>query len=188
MTACGIDPSARVPFDARIRQLQRLGVPRRDEAPAAGPADYGIVELAALATAVRLMATFMVPSLAARYVLERWTVLAPVLLAGARSALPEPYVARRPLGDETMIVIKASALADLGRQGRHDERYVGALGEMIPADCTTLSAALATMGGGGLVVDTTTYMPVIVDEVSTTTMATEPELEHELDRLRFSGE
>ena len=187
MKACGIDPLARTAFDARVRQLQRLGVLGRDEARPKGRIDYGIVELAALATAVRLMGAFMVPSLAARYATERWTTLVPALLAGARSALPKDYLARRPLGDGTMVVIEAGALAEVGRQGRHDERYVGALGMMIVVDRTTPLAALEKLGGGGLVLDTTTYMPVIVEGVARATMATETELWHELDRLRFSA-
>lgn len=186
MSACGIDPSARTAFDARIRQLQRIGVPRHDDKRPAGRLDYGIVELAALATATRLMAAFMVPSLAARYVTERWKTLAPALLAGARAALPATYLARRPLSDETIIVMEATALADLGRQGQHDERYTGALGDLIAVDLAALQNAVRKIGGAGLVLDAAGYMPGIVEGFSQETMATEQELFHELDRLRFS--
>ncbi|BCA59481.1 hypothetical protein HMP06_2250 [Sphingomonas sp. HMP6] len=158
----------------------------RDGARSAGPLQYGIVELAALATAVRLMAAFMVPSLAARYVVERWDTLTPALLAGAQAALPASYLARRPLGDETVIVIEASALADLGRQGRHDERYTGMLGELSAVGSAALQNAVRRIGGAALVVDTTGYMPGVVQGFAWETMATEDELAHELDGLRFS--
>ncbi|MGY2735029.1 hypothetical protein [Sphingomonas sp. UYP23] len=187
MSACDIDPSARTAFDARVRQLQRHGLPSRDGARAAGPLDYGIVELAALATAIRLMAAFMVPSLAVRYVVERWDTLAPLLLSGARLALPASYLARRPISDETIIVIEATALADLGRQGRHDERYAGTLGNLIAAAPVTLDHAVRTIGGAGLILDTHGYMPAIVEGFARGTLATEQELAQELDRLRFSA-
>lgn len=187
MTACGIDPSARTAFDARIRQLQRLGVSRRDDAIPAGRIDYGIVELAGLATAVRLMAAFMVPSLAARYVTECWTVLVPALTAGAESALPADYVARRSIGKATMIAIAAGALADLGRQRRHDERYNGTLGELVLINRTKLADTMAKLGGAGLVIDAATYMPAVVEGFTMAAQTTNHELAHELDRLRFSA-
>lgn len=186
MSACDIDPSARIAFDARIRQLQRHGLPPRDAARAAGPLDYGINELAALATAVRLMAAFMVPSLAARYVIERWDTLAPILLSGAQAAIPAGYLARRPIDDKTIIVVQASALADLGLQGRHNERYAGALGKLIAADAVTLGDAVRKMGGAGLILDASGYMARIIEKFVQETVATEQELTHELDRLRFS--
>lgn len=186
MSACGIDPSARTAFDARIRQLQRLDVPRHDDRRPAGRLGYGIVELAALATAIRLMAAFMVPSLAARYVTERWETLAPVLLAGARAVVPASYLARRPLDDQTIIVMEATALADLGRQGWHDERYTGALGHVMAVDPAALENAVRKIGGAGLILDATGYMPGIVEGFARETTATEQELSHELDRLRFS--
>jgi len=187
MTACGFGPSARTAFDARIRQLQRLGVPRRDDAPSSGRLDYGLVELAALATAVRLMAAFMVPTLAARYVTERWAVLAPALIAGAKSVLPSDYVARRTIDDASMILIEASALADLGSQGRHDERYVGALGRIVLVRQAALPAALDELGGSGLVIDAATYMPALVSEFAEAAIATGHDLAHQLDLLRFAG-
>ena len=184
MAACGIAPSARTAFDARIRQLQRLGVPQRDDANT-GRIDYGVAELAGLATAVRLMAAFMVPSLAARYVTERWAVLVPALMAGAGSALPADYVARRSIGETTIFAIAAGALSDLGRQKRHDERYTGALGELVLVDRAALPETIDGFGGAGLVIDTATYMPVIVDGFAAAAMATNSELAHQLDRLRF---
>lgn len=185
MTACGIDSFARTAFDARIRQLQRLGVPRRDDAIPTARIEYGIVELASLATAVRLTAAFMVPSLAARFVLERWTVLVPALIAGARPSLPTDYVARRSIGGATMIAIAAGALSDLGRQKRFDERYNGALGELVLIDRVGLADTIDKLGGAGLVIDTATYMPAIVTGFAAAAMPTSHELAYELDRLRF---
>lgn len=184
MAACRIDPTARTAFEARIRQLQRLGVPPRVDRQESGPT-YGLAELAAFATAIRLMAAFMVPSLAARYVTESWGTLAPALLAGARGALSESYVARRPLIDETVIVVAASALDDLGRQGRHDERYGGALGEVV---LLSPSSAIEAVGklDGGVVIDTTTFMPILLAGFVEATIATEQNAAHELDLLRFA--
>lgn len=186
MTACQIEPSARTAFNARIRQLQRLIASQSGIDRPSGPLAYGIVDLAQLATAIRLMAAFMVPSLAARYVIERWEILGPALLAGARSALPVDYTARRTIGDATMLVIAGNALADIGKQGRHDERYAGALGDMQVVTPAELPGVVATLGGACLLLDTTTYMPGIVQGFAKAASATGPELAHELDRLRFT--
>jgi hypothetical protein len=184
MSACGIDSAARTAFEARIRQLQRLGVPPRD-ADQAGRPIYGLAELAAFATAVRLMAAFMVPSLAARYVAEGWSTLAPALLAGAREALPQSYLARRPLGDETIIVIAASALDDLGHQGRHDERYGGPLGDIAALSPSSVMMAVRKPGGA-VVLDTTRFMPNLVAGFVDAAIATEQDIARELDLLRFA--
>lgn len=184
MSACGIDPAARTAFEARVRQLQRLGVPPR-VAKQAGRPEYGLAELAAFATAIRLMAAFMVPSLAARYVTEYWPMLAPALLSGASEAVPAAYGARRPIGDETLIVIAASALDELGRQGRHDERYGGALGAVMVLSPTAGIDAIREVGGA-VVLDTTHFMPKLVAGYADAAIATEQDLAHELDLLRFA--
>jgi hypothetical protein len=184
MAACGIDPAARTAFAARVRQLQRLGVPPHREGQGGGPA-YGLAELAAFATAVRLMAAFMVPSLAARYVIECWPTFAPALLAGAREALPDSYLARRPLSDETVIVIAPSALGDLGRQGRHDERYAGTLGDMAVLSPASVLDTVRNIGGG-VVLDTTAFMPKLVAGFVEAAIATEQDAMRELDLLRFA--
>ena len=174
MAACGIDPAARTAFAARVRQLQRLGVPPHREGQGGGPA-YGLAELAA----------FMVPSLAARYVIECWPTFAPALLAGAREALPDSYLARRPLGDETVIVIAPSALGDLGRQGRHDERYAGTLGDMAVLSPASVLDTVRNIGGG-VVLDTTAFMPKLVAGFVEAAIATEQDAMRELDLLRFA--
>ena len=128
----------------------------------------------------------MVPSLASRHVIERWATFAPILLAGARAAIPESYLARRPLGEATGILIEASALAELGRQGKHDERYVGALGGMTAVSASTLTDAVQEYQGTGLILDATGFMPALIEGFVKATTATEQELANELDGLRFS--
>ncbi|PCG13083.1 hypothetical protein [Sphingomonas adhaesiva] len=186
MAACQIEPSARTAFNARIRQLQRLIASHVDDDRPSGPLAYGLVELAQLATAIRLMAAFMVPTLAARYVIERWEILGPALLAGAGPALPVDYTARRTIGDATILVIAGNALADLGQQGRHDERYAGALGDVEVVAPAELPGVSKILGGTCLILDATAYMPGIVQGFAKAVSATGPELAHELDRLRFT--
>lgn len=183
MEACGLAPEARTAFDARIRQLQRLGVPRGEHAP--GRLRYGIAELAALATAMKLMDAFMVPALAARYVVERWAELAPCMLAGAREALPESYLARRPIASDTFAAFAANALATMGKRHRHDERYVEPLGTVRVVDEKRAGAMATALGGAGLILDTRIYMPVLVQRWAQVLSATDAELGIELDRLRF---
>lgn len=185
MEACGLAPEARTAFDARIRQLQRLGVPTRGE-HASGRLRYGIAELAALATAMKLMDAFMVPALAARYVVERWPELAPCMLAGARDALPESYLTRRPIAPDSFAIFGSNALAPMGKRHRHDERYVEPLGTVRVVDEKRAGAMATALGGAGLMLDSRTYMPVIVQRWAQVLSATEVELGIELDRLRFT--
>lgn len=185
MEACSITPEARSAFDARVRHLQRLGVPERGE-DGAGRLRYGIAELAALATAVRLMDAFMAPALAARYVTERWASLAPFVLAGAREALPESYVARRPIPPKTFAVFRANALAMLGKRRQHDERGDEPLGSIRICDEAQATAITDAVDGAGLVLDSRTFMPAIVRRWAELLSATEAELSSELDQLRFA--
>ncbi len=184
LDACGLAPTARAAFDARIRQLQRLGVPQRDDADA-GRLRYGIAELAALATAMKLMDAFMVPALAARYVVERWMALAPCMLAGAVEALPQSYLSRRSIAADTFAVFGSNALSTMGKRHRNDERYVGVLGAVRVVDEKRAAATVAA-GGAALVLDSRTYMPIIVREWTERLSATEAELSLEMDRLRFA--
>ncbi|MBN2971012.1 hypothetical protein JW805_03145 [Roseomonas aeriglobus] len=185
MDACGLPAIARTAFDARVRQLQRLGVPRRDD-QALGRLRYGIAELAALATATKLMDAFMVPALAARYVVERWQELAPCMLAGARDALPASYLARRSVAAESFAFFGSNALAMMGKRHRHDERYVEPLGTVRIVDEKRAAATAAALGGAGLILDSSTYMPVIVREWKDRLSVTDIEMGVELDRLRFA--
>ncbi len=172
-------------FEARIRHLQRLGVPTRSADAKMSRIPYGIAELAMLATILRLMAAFMIPALAVRYVNECWSELAPFNLAGARNVLPAEYLARRPMNDGTVAVFEGNALAELGQKGRNDERYVGVLGNVVimGSDAGDLASVA---NGAGLVIDSRSYMPVIVTRTATIAMATDADLATELDRLRFA--
>ena len=183
LAACGLPAAARTAFDARVRQLQRHGVPARDGDPS-NRIRYGIAELAALGTATKLMDAFMVPALAARYVVERWTELAPCMLVGAREALPANYLARRSIPTESFAVFGSNALAQMGKRHRHDERYAEPLGTVRVVD-EKHAAAAAALGGAGLVLDSRTYMPIIVQQWAERLSATDSELSSELDRLRF---
>lgn len=146
--------------------------------------DYGIAELAVLATAFKLMAAFMTPALAARYVTERWQELAPFALAGARYVLPPEYLARRPITVGSIAVFEGNALSDMGLKDRHDPRYVGSLGGVMITD----AAGLASLSyNAGLFIDSSTFMPAIVTHAVKLAMATDAELATELDMLRFSG-
>jgi hypothetical protein len=181
MEACGLEEGARAAFDARIRHLQRLGVPDRGGDPQ-GRLRYGIPELAALATAIRLMDTFMAPALAARYVTERWQSLAPFVLAGAVAALPQSYIARRSISNTTYAVFKANALSMLGKRRQHDERGREPLGEVYICD----EALASAVAGAGLVLDSRSYMPIVVHRWVERLFVTEAELVVELDRMRFT--
>lgn len=182
--ACGLPEGARTAFDARLRQLQRHGVPARDGS-ASNRIHYGIAELAAFATATKLMDAFMVPALAARYVVERWAELAPCMLAGAQEGLPESYLARRSIPTESFAVFGSNALATMGKRHRHDERYIDPLGAVRVVDEKRAAATAAALGGAGLMLDSRTYMPVIVREWAERLSATESEVGVEIDRLRF---
>ena len=186
MEACRLAADARTSFDARIRHLQRLGVSDRG-GEAVVRMRYGISELAALATAVRLMDAFMAPALAARYVTERWPTLAPFALAGAGEALPQSYVMRRSIPATTFAVFRANGLAMLGKRRQHDERGEEPLGSVRICDEACATAIIEAVEGAGLVLDSRTYMPVIVRGWSKTLFATEAEITAELDRLKYSG-
>ena len=183
MKACGIASDARGPFEARIRHLQRLGLPHRagDETTRLY---YGIVELAAFATTVRLIDAFMAPTLAVRYVTERWSDLAPLLLAGAAEALPQTYLIRRSIALGCLAVFRASALTALGKRGGNQGNQE-VLGRIRICDGARAEIIIEALAGAGLVLDSRTYMPVIVREWAERLSATATELGSELDRLRF---
>lgn len=188
MAACGIHPDARAAFDARIRQLQRLGLLAGDRESGTKPRiAWGIPELAMLALACRLMAAFMPPTFAARYASERLGDLAPFLLAGGAAALPASYVARRPIDSTCIAVFEGIALQDLGRKRQHDERYDGTLGKIeLFADHDAVDIASAA-AGAGIVIDSRTFMPAIITGAAQAGMATDEELAFELDRLRYAS-
>jgi hypothetical protein len=185
MDACGLSSDARNAFDARVRHLQRLGVPSRQD-DATGRLHYGIPELAAFATAVRLMDAFMAPALAARYVTERWSALAPFALAGAAGVLPDSYTTRRSIPTAAFAVFRANALSMLGKRRQHDERGDEPLGGVLICDEARAAAITEAVDGAGLVLDSRTYMPGIVRGWAERLSATEVELANEMDRLLFT--
>lgn len=183
MSACRLAPIARTAYDARLRQLQRHGLAARDDS-ATGRLCYGIAELAAFATATRLMDAFMVPALAARYVTEKWAEVGAAALAGARDALPIDYALRRTIVPNHFLVLGSNALAKMGERHRHDERYTAALGPVTCISEKDVVQELGAVGGGGIVIDTRTYMAVVVREWRERLNATDTEVTAELDRLR----
>lgn len=184
MDACDVSPAGRSAFEARLRLLQRTGVPARTPAQRMTRIDYGIAELSAFAIAFKLMSAFMTPALAARYVTERWHQLAPFVLAGARDALPSDYLVRRPVTACSIAVFEGNALNDMGQKERHDTRYGGALGRVTITDAIGLAEREYN---AGLFIDSSAFMPAIVTHAVKLAMATEADLADELDRLRFAG-
>lgn len=184
-SACGLESSSRSAIEARIRQLQRAGVPRVLEAEGGQRPRYGLAELSAFATAFRLMSAFMVPALAARYVIERWDELAPFLLAGAKQALSAEYLERRPLHAGPIAIFQGNALNEMGQKERHDGRYGGQLGNITFAEVGE-GGLVPLVDAATLVLDGRTYMPELVAQFVNLTMASEAELVAELDRVRFS--
>lgn len=183
MEALGLALQARTAFEARIRQLQRHGVPIRD---ARDPRlIYGIAELAAFATATKLMDAFMVPALAARYVTEKLEALGDFALAGAIEALPKGYVARRTISTDHFAVFGAHALAQMGQRHRHDARYIAPLGMVQIVSASGIADVLSQAEGAAIILDARTYMPVIVNRWTELTGATAAETGLELDRLRY---
>lgn len=59
LVSCGIPAAAQTAFEPRIRHLRRLGVPSRASEERMSRFDHGVAKLAALATAVHLMTSFM---------------------------------------------------------------------------------------------------------------------------------
>lgn len=185
MEACRLPIPARQAFEARVRQLQRLGIAPRSPERAHAHVGYGVAELAALATAFKLMEGFMPPGLAARYLSECWGDLAPFLLAGARSILPDEYLMRRNVGHSHIAVFEGGGLNDIGQKERRGERYIGELGRLmivseLPADISWNDK------GACLVLDSKSYMIGLVELTRNCSMATDLELFLELDRLAFA--
>lgn len=183
--ACDLQTARRSAVEARIKQLQRAGVPGRFPGTSADRPHYGIPELSAFVTAFQLMNAFMVPTLAARYVTEKWSELASFALAGAKPALPSAYLERRPITSATIALFQANALAELGHKGAHGERYAGPLGDI---KIVQIDHILPDAFRNGLHLDSRDYMPVVITRFAEMTMATDAELCVALDRLRFLAE
>lgn len=188
MRACQIDGGRRQAFVARVRHLQRLGLPPRQVTVGQPRLTFGLAELAAIATAIQLMAAFLPPTVAVRYVLERWTELTPCLLAGAVGELPTAYADRRPIEAGRFLVLAGSALCDLGDSAAHEARYAFTLGPVRSFGDGSLAQAAVAADGSGTLVDTGLYMPLILTCMRDLGNATDEDIAAELDRLRFSTE
>lgn len=187
MEACKVAEPGHAAFEARIRHLQRLGVPAGSAGTRPGRGGYDLKELAALASAVRLMDAFMVPTRAARYVTERWSILAPWLWEGARAAMPSDYLRRRPPRSGSFAVFSGNGLADLGQKRPHEDLYAGPLGDVtIVGEGAALIEVLTASGGAAIVLDSAAYMAIIVARLQERTLATPQELATQLDLLRFA--
>lgn len=187
MCALGQPEEARSAFQARIRQLQRIGLLKKPDGKAYERFTYGLVELAALATAFRLMAAFMLPSLAVRYLTERWGDFVPALLGGLGGEL-----AGDRWGDDTYteryIAIEGVALARLGQKGANDTRYDGPLGLVVAyVGEATLDRVSETGVPQGVVVATRGYMTALVSELRKLDFLSSEQIADEIDRLRFSA-
>ncbi len=73
----------------------------------------------------------------------------------------------------------------MGQKGRHEERYVGPLGSVTVVE--DLVSVISAAAGAGLILDSTSYMATLILRFADATMATDPDIAFELDRLRFAG-
>lgn len=180
--------SARSAFQARIRQLQRIGLQKKPDSKAYERLSYGLVELAALATAFRLMAAFMLPIVAVRYVTECWADFLPGLVAGLG---PDHGSSRWDEGqpfDASFVAIEGVALARLGQKAAGDTRYDGPLGQVsCHPENDVLGALWSETTPQGILFDTRPYMSALIAKLATLDTVSEEQLADEIDRLRFSA-
>ncbi len=186
LEACRLPVQTRGALSARVRQLQRLGLETPGSLSARKPG-YGLFELAELASAIQMMAAFVLPKRAARYVTEQRAELLPFYLAGARSAVPADWCNQRQLSEKRYAVLPGSGLAELGQNAARDKRYAGDLGRITLIAGGSLAELSALSGGAGVVIDSSTYMPTLVREAVELAFATEEELGAELDRIYFGA-
>jgi len=184
MKACRIPTKARAPFEARIRHLQRLGLPEL-AGVSVKRLHYGIAECAAFGTALLLIDLFIPPALAVSLIAERWSELTDFVLAGAAETLPRAYLTRRSIPQATFAVFRANALAALGTGREDDQSSNGLIGQFRICDASHAADIFDALDGGGLVLDSRTYMPAIVRDWAERLSATDAELGIEMDRLRF---
>jgi hypothetical protein len=178
---------ARSAFQARIRQLQRIGLLKDTGGKAYARFTYGLVELAILATAFRLMAAFMLPVVAVRHLDERWAEFVPALLSGmgdyGRSRWDQDTPCAGPF-----VAIEGTALSRLGQKGASDTRYDGPLGAI---RCIGASDHVETVwkaaAAQGVLIDTRTYIAPLVAKLAELETVSSRQLADEIDRLRFSG-
>lgn len=187
MEALGQSEGARSAFQARIRQLQRIGLLKKPDGKAYERFSYGLVELAVLATAFRLMAAFMLPIVAVRHLNERWADFVPALLSGMGEQGSSRWDSDPPSA-APFVAIEGTALARLGQKGASDTRYDGPLGAI---HCVAASDHVDTVwkaaAAQGVLVDARTYMAPLVTKLAGLEMVSSRQLADEIDRLRFSG-
>jgi hypothetical protein len=180
--------SARSAFQARIRQLQRIGLLKKPDSKAYERFSYGLVELAALATAFRLMAAFMLPIVAVRYVSERWADFLPALVAGLGSDYAHSRWDEGQPFDVSFVAIEGVALARLGQKAASDTRYDGPLGQVsCHPDNDALGKLWSETTPQGILVDTRPYMAALIAKLAAVETVSDEQIADEIDRLRFSA-
>ena len=186
MVALKIEPTARSAFTARVRQLQRMGLLKREGARAYERFRYGVPELALLATAFRMMSAFMLPILAVRYLTERSKDIVPALVA----ALDEEDARNRFRGETSarvpILTIEGIALSRLGQKTASDSRYDGPLGKVVAAsENAKLASVLGETMTDSVMIDARSFMPSLVREVRMLDYVSNEQIADDVDRLRF---
>jgi hypothetical protein len=182
--ACELPGSALSALDARIRQLQKNGITARRANEKFVHLKYGLVEIAGLATAIRLMSAFMAPQVAARYVSERWPQIAPALISGIGTAAPVGWHETRPAIGGRYLVFAGAALAEMGRKAASEGRYDWSLGNVQAVENVDAAAVASAAGAAGVILDTGTYMPIIVRQIASLPMITDDDILQEMDLMR----
>lgn len=188
MVALGVEPTARSAFISRVRQLQRMGLLKREGGRTYERFSYGLPELARLAMAFRMMSAFMLPIVAVRYLTERWSDIVPGLIA----ALDEDDALDRwgsePPARVPMLAIEGVALSRLGQKAASDSRYDGPLGKVLAAaENAELASVLGETMTDGVMIDARSFMPTLIHEVRTLEYVSDEQIADDVDRLRFTA-
>jgi hypothetical protein len=184
--ACELNIEARGAIEARVRQLQRLGLDAPGSLQSRKPA-YGLLELAELATAFQFMAAFMLPKRAVRYVTEQRETLLPFYLAGASPTAPTSWSGKSKYRDKRFAIIRGTGLVELGQNEQHGKRYMGELSAIDLVGDGSLSKAAKPLNGAGVVIDSAAFLPSLFAQTINHVFASEAEVCLELDRIRFAA-
>lgn len=184
--ACALPGPALSALDARIRQLQKQGITARRENEKFVRLEYGLVEIAGLATGIKLLSAFMAPTVAARYVSECWPQVAPALVAGIGDAAPNAWHETRPAIGGRYLVFAGAALNEIGRKAASEGRYDWPLGSVRSFADADVAAVASAAGGAGVILDTAVYMPSVVRQISCMPMVTEDDIVEELNLIRWA--
>ena len=177
----GFEAIAESGIRARVRQLQKLGLFHKNQPYMRF--DYGLVELAKLAAAFRLMDAFMPPMFTVRHLSERWTDLAPAMLAGIGDDLITELRAVVPAGDGPLVFVEGIALSQLGQKSKRERPYGAPLGRI---ETFRANAFEEVEGRAGLVIDTRSFMPALVQILREQANLTDIRIAHEINRLASS--